>query len=334
MNLKELAEKLQISPSTVSRVLNDKPGISEKTRQMVLDAVKDTDFQQNYNASNLANPRARFIGILGRRRGGQQDQIYFHHSIDRFEEYFQKHGYQCINLGLFEDETISLSEIIKGSPLGENDFAGLIIRGQSIPAKTILSFRKAGIPIVLLENKLQETVLDSVVCEDRESSYNLTNLLIKKGYPHIIHITGPEDWYNNKERLAGYKMAIQEAGMTPEVVTLTETTVETGEEAFSQIKGKYKDPMGVAAVNDAMAIGFCKAVRNEGLSIPEEVGITGFDDIPWAEHNYPPLTTAQVHIKEMGRLAAARLIQLMEEPESHPVTIRVPTVIIERKSTK
>jgi LacI family transcriptional regulator len=333
MNLKELADKLNLSPSTVSRVLNDKPGISEKTRRMVLEAVRDTGFQQNFSASNLASPRARFIGVLSRRRGGQQDQLYFHHSIERFEEFFLKQGFQCISLGLFDDEHATLNDILRGSPLGAKDFAGVIIRGQSIPARTILSFRQAGIPVVLLENRLQETPLDSVVCEDRDTSYRLTKLLIDKGYSDIVHITGPEEWYNNRERMDGYIAAVSEAGKTPRIIALSETTVETGEEAFEAVRGKHAYPLGVVAVNDAMAIGFSKAARDGGVAIPGEMGITGFDDIPWAEHNYPPLTSAKVHIEEMGRLAAARLIQLMDEPDSHPVTIRVPADIIERKTT-
>jgi len=333
MNLKELADMLNLSPSTVSRVLNDKPGISEKTRQLVLNAVKDSNFQQNFSASNLANPRARFIGVLSRRRGGQQDQLYFHHSMERFEEFFQNHGYQCINLSILIEESNSLNEMLSGSPLGEKDFAGLIIRGQSVPAKTILMLKRLGIPIVLLENKLKETSLDSVVCEDRETSRDLTRMLIEKGHERIIHVTGPEDWYNNRERLEGYEYAMSEAGLTPRVITLPETTVDTGQEAFEILSKKFTFPLGIIAVNDAMAIGLSKSAREKKISIPDEMAITGFDDIPWAEHNYPPLTSAKVYIEEMGKLAAGRLIQLLDDKESPPITIRVPTMIIERETT-
>ncbi|MBI9102686.1 MAG: LacI family DNA-binding transcriptional regulator [Spirochaetales bacterium] len=330
MNLKELAAELNLSSSTISRVLNDKPGISEKTRKLVLEAVERTGFSQNFSAQNLANPKARFIGVIGRKRGEQQDQLYFHHSMELFEEYFQAHNYQCINLGIVDDSVLELKEILSGSPLGENDFAGLIIRGQSFPVKTILSLKARGIPIVLLENKLQQTKIDSVVCEDKETIYKLTNEMISRKYKKIIHITGPEEWYNNRERIRGYREAMKEAGMDDKVISLSDTTVDTGIEAFELIKEDLQAHTGIIAANDAMAIGFTKACREKGISIPDELAITGFDDIPWAQHSYPPLTTAKVYIEEMSKLAASRLLQLMETPDSRPVTIRVPADIILR----
>lgn len=330
MTLKELAEKLHISTSTISRVLNDKPGISETTRKLVLDAVKETGFSMNYAARTLAASTPGFIGIIGRKRGGQQDSLYFHHSMAQFEDYFENREYQCINLAVKEEE---MDQILNGNPLNVTDFAGFIVRGQSFPAKTILSLKKRGIPIVLLENRLQSTQFDHVICEDRAAAYKLTKHLQSKGYKKIYHITGPEEWYNNKERLQGYKDAMLEADMEQYILTCSDTTVDTGMEAFGKVGRGVGSSVGYMMGNDAMAIGFADAARKSGLSIPEDIGITGFDDIPWARLAYPPLTTAKVPIEEMGKLAAGRLLQLIENPESCPVSIQVPVEIIVREST-
>ena len=303
MNIKALADRLKVSPSTISRVLNDKPGISDKTRKMVLEEVEKTGFTLNYNARNLATAGAGFIGIVGRKRGGQQDSLYFHHSMDQFEDCFKGTRYQCINLSIRDQD---IEQYFTKNPLKIKDFAGFIIRGQSFPGKTIIALKRSGIPVVLLENRLQETMIDNVICEDRATSRRLTEHLIERGYRKILHITGPENWYNNRERIQGYLDAVENAGMESQIQSMSDTTVDTGAKAFAELKREIDNsgiPAGVVAVNDAMAIGFLDASRKAGYSVPDKIGITGFDDIPWAKLSYPPLTTARVFIEEMSRLA-------------------------------
>jgi len=328
MTLKELSEQLNVSPSTISRVLNDKPGISSKTREKVLEAVKQTGFSLNYAARNLATSEPRFIGIIGRKRGGQQDSIFFHHSMAQFEEYFEHSEYQCVNLSVYKEEVD-----FTGTPLSVSDFAGFIVRGQSFPVRTILTLKQTGVPIILLENKLSETDLDHVVCEDRQIAFDLTKHLIDRGYKKIVHITGPESWYNNRERIAGYTDAVTQAGLKSEILSMEDTTVDTGSEAFERLQPNKLEHLGIMMVNDAMAIGFLDTARKRGFLVPSDIGVTGFDDIPWARLAYPPLTTARVFIEQMGKLAAGRLMQMIEDPDSRPIAIRVPGEIIIREST-
>ena len=329
MNIKELAERLSVSPSTISRVLNDKPGISEKTRKLVLEEVSKTGFSLYYIARNLASAEACFIGIVGRKRGGQQDSIYFHHSISQFEDCFRGSRYQCINLSIRDQD---IEQFFSGNPLSIKDFAGFVIRGQSFPARTIIELKNSGIPIVLLENRLQETNIDHVVCEDRITSQKLTEHLIGRGYKSIVHVTGPKEWYNNRERLLGSRDAAEKNGMDLHVISMPDTTVDTGAQAFEEFRKAAAFPAGAVMANDAMAIGFLDAARKAGFSVPQQIGITGFDDIPWAKLSYPPLSTARVFIEEMGRLAAGRLLQLIDNPDSHPVSIQVPAEIIIRET--
>ncbi len=330
MNIKELAERLDVSPSTISRVLNDKPGISDTTRQRVLEEVKKTGFTLNQNARNLAKSDSGFIGIIGRKRGGQQDSLYFHHSMSQFEDCFEGTQYQCINLSVQgQDIEQSFSE----RPLKINDYAGFIIRGQSFPVKTIISLKHSGVPLVLLENRLQETPIDHIICEDRITPRKLTEHLIERGYKTIVHFTGPEGWFNNRERIEGYKEAVQKAGSEARIISLADTTVDTGAEAFDLMRKEIKPPFGAVMANDAMAIGFLDAARKAGFDVPAQVGITGFDDIPWAKLSYPPLTTAKVFIEEMSRLAASRLLELINNPDSHPISIQVPADVVIRETT-
>lgn len=330
MTIKELSEKLNISSSTISRVLNDKPGISEKTREKVFKAIKEEGFAPNYMARNLATAKAQFIGVVARRRNDEQDQLFFSHTLSKFQDIFVDNGFIVVPL-YYTNSEIDFSKV----PLSPQDFAGFIVRGQSIPQKTILSIQKFGVPFVLLENNLSQTLVDCVICNDFELEYDLTKLLIEKNCKRVIHVTGPKHWHNNNERLKGYLKAVTEANIESEIYYADDTTVKCGKQISEQIKIRKNEKTGIAFVNDAMAIGYLYANRNSTFKIPENVCLTGFDDIPWAKLSHPSLTTAQIAVGQMGRLAANRLIDLINEQkdaENNPIKMVVSGKITVRES--
>lgn len=329
MTLKELAQKINISPSTISRVLNDKPGISQKTRDIVFQAAKKEGFAPNYMAKNLATSKAKFIGIVARKRFQDQDTIFFSQTLSQFQDILVSNGFIVIPLYYNEDEID-----FTNNPLSPQDFAGFIVRGQSIPNKTILSLQKYNIPFVLLENNLREPLVNCVICDDFELEYQLTKKVIDKGFTRVLHITGPSSWYNNSERIKGYQKAINEANIKSEIYNLPDTTIDFGKASFSLLDILDDERVGITFGNDAMAIGFIYAIRATALVIPGNICITGFDDIPWAHLSNPPLTTAKIAVAQMGRLAAARLVDLINNKDlnSNPVKIVVAGEIIERES--
>jgi len=329
VTLKELSEKIDISPSTISRVLNDKPGISKKTRDKVFQAVKKEGFSPNYLAKNLAFSKAKFIGIVARKRFQDQDSLFFSHTLSQFQDIFVSNGFIVIPL-YYNDDEIDFAN----TPLSPQDFAGFIVRGQSIPTKTILSIKQYNIPFVLLENNLRQTTVNSVICNDEELEYQLTKLIIDKGVKRVLHVTGPSYWYNNFERIKGYEKAINENALKSEIYYLDDTTLDYGKKAISLFKLSKKEKVGITFANDAMAIGFIHALRTTEFSIPKDIYITGFDDIPWAHLSNPPLTTAKIAVAQMGRLAANRLVELINSNEinSNPITIIVSGDIVIRES--
>ncbi len=329
MTLKELAEKIEISPSTISRVLNDKPGISKKTRDKVFQAVKKEGFSPNYLAKNLAFSKAKFIGVVARKRRQEQDSLFFNHTLSEFQDIFVSNGFIVIPL-YYNDDEIDFAN----TPFSPPDFAGFILRGQSIPSKTILSIQKYNIPFVLLENNLRQTSVNSVICNDEELEYKLTKLVINKGVKRVLHITGPSSWYNNLERIKGYERAISENSLKSEIYFLDDTTLEQGKKSIHLFKFSVKEKIGITFANDAMAVGFIHALRSTEYSIPENLYIVGFDDIPWAHLSNPPLTTAKIAVAQMGRLAANRLVELIKNKDlnNNPITIIVSGEIVIRES--
>ena len=329
MNLKDLSEKIEVSASTISRVINDKPGISEATRKKVLDAIEREHFTLNYSARNLAKSESKFIGIISRKRSKEEDAIFFHHSINLFQEILLKNNYFCVPLSYYDDKGIDFDN----APLSTNDYAGFIVRGQSIPQKEIISIKKFGKPFILIENSLTQTKVNAVVCNDLELEYELTKILINKGHKRVVHITGPTSWYNNQERIKGYKKAIKEYGIKEEIYSLEDTILSAGKQVFDLLKIDKNINIGISFVNDAMAIGFIKEANDRKIDIGNNINIVGFDDIPWASLTNPPLTTAKIEIDEMSKLATARLLDMINNSN---ISITAKSIvdgkIIERNS--
>ncbi len=330
LRLKEIAEKLGVSLSTVSRVLNDKPGISQTTRELVLNELRQykDDFSPVVKSALPAN--GRFIGVIGRKRPGQQDSVYFHHSTLVFDEIFRTSGYQSLSIPVTDEEIEDISRI---PALQNNNCDAFILRGQSLSPRFIMEIQSLGKPVVLLENRLTMSHLDSVVCGDREGARHITEFLIERDYKTVFHITGPEKWYCNRERIFGYKEAMENAGREAHVLKLEDTTIQTGEKSLDLIREMTKERCAVVAANDAMALGLINRARAAGLSVPDDLGVSGFDDIPWASMSYPPLTTMRIHIDKMGKLAAMRALQLLDEDDPVPVEMSLPVDLIERQST-
>ncbi len=330
VRLKSIADKLGISLSTVSRVLNDKPGISQKTRDLVLNELKQHKDDFSPIIQTAMPSTGRFIGIIGRQRMGQYDSVYFHHSTLAFDETFRKRGYQSLVIPVELEDFNNPSKI----PAIQSDSCdAFILRGQSLSPRFIMEIMALGKPVVLLENKLPETRANTVICDDRIGAFNITEHLINRNYRKIIHITGPVEWYNNRERIQGYKESMEKAGLTPFILNKEDTTLQTGEMIFDEIKDEIAEGTAVFAVNDAMAIGLLNRARQEGIKVPSTLGIAGFDDIPWASMSYLPLTTTHIHIDKMGELAAIRLLQLLDDPDSPPVEMIMPTDLKIRETT-
>ncbi|MBF9014618.1 MULTISPECIES: LacI family DNA-binding transcriptional regulator [unclassified Oceanispirochaeta] len=330
IRLKNIADKLGISLSTVSRVLNDKPGISQKTRDLVMNELKQhkDDFTPIIKSTMPSN--GRFIGIIGRQRVGQLDSVYFHHSTLAFDETLHKQGYQSLVIPVSEEDMENPSGL---RALQSDSCDGYILRGQSLSPRFIMEIQSLGKPIVLLENNLTENRMNCVVCDDREGAFTLTEHLINREYKNIIHITGPERWYNNKQRIAGYTEAMNKAGLDTIILQRNDTTIQTGEKVFDDIIDLLKERTAVFAVNDAMAIGLLNRARQERIEIPSMMAIAGFDDIPWASMTYPPLTTTHIHIEKMGELAALRILQLLADPDSPAVEMKMPVDLVIRETT-
>ena len=331
LSLKELAAKLNVSTSTVSRVMNDKPGVGEKTRQRVLKAIQKYNYVYTSSARSLKTSRTGNIALISKKRKERLSSAdYFQRSIIYIERELRKLSYHTIAMSLDDEEMENTNDLLM---LKEKRVDGFIIRGPAVKPKFILDLKNTGLPVVLFGNELRQIEIDCVVCQDRKGTYNITKHLIEHGHKKILFLSGPEGWYTNDERMLGYSDALKEEGLQDRIIHMPDTTIDTGKSFFKEVvKNIHPDITAVVAANDATAIGVMDEALCLGIKVPEDIAVVGFDDITWASLSYPTLTTVHAFLEEMGKIAITRLLDLLEDPSLHPAKSIVATSLVIRKS--
>jgi DNA-binding LacI/PurR family transcriptional regulator len=329
-NMEEIAQMLGVSIATVSRALNDQPGVSADTRQRVLELSEQLNYAPHGAARGLATTQTHTIAILTVDRALPLSSDYFYQRIVLgAQQALAERGYYLLVTALKPEELADLSSL---RLIKERRVDGALLAGPEIPSRQILALRSLSIPVVLIDNTLKQTAIDCVVSEDEQGGYTAAHHLLEHGHQQIVVLTGPLAWPSNQARYDGYRRAILEHGLEMYECHESETTVDSGLRAMQTALAHHPQLTAVFAVNDSMAIGAMRALREQGRSIPKDVAVIGFDDIEWASHTEPPLTTLKVYKRQIGALAAQRMIQLIENGDQAPVRSSVGTTLIVRES--
>ena len=331
--LRDIAERAEVSVSTVSRVLNDRPGIGTETRERVLGVAQELQFVPHAAAKSLVTNRTGNIGFVTYK--WPVPSRFVTTSLDSvgINEECQRLGYHVLT-SLVNGE--GMKKPLQLPMVREQRVDGLILAGPAIKPSFILELYTSGLPIVLLDNNLRGTGIDCVLHENESSVYRLTQHLIQDHrHKRIVFLSGPQSWLSSLERAAGYHRAMAEASLEPRVFCMPKTVVETGMEAMETALKEVPNLEAVVSVNDAVAMGAIRACKAAGLAVPQQVAVVGFDNIGWSQLHDPPLTTVHAFGEEMGRQAARRLIELItipQEQEHIRLRLRVGTKLVIRRS--
>jgi len=333
ISISKIAQIADVSISTVSRVLNEKPGISAETRKHVLDIYKDLITLSSTVGKHPITGQTNTIGlVLHRTSLPSRYSTSFQNTIG-IHEITQHSGYHLLNTYVTDADMKNG----RGLPMiKEKKVDGIILAGPQLESSFIRDVAKSNIPIVLIDNRIKEKEMDCILDENEVSVYKLTRHLIQKHNHHnIVFLSGPEAWISSRERGAGYSRAMGKASLQPRVIYMPETTVESGSVAMKNAVEAFPGITAVVAVNDAVAMGSLLASREMGYPVPGKIAVVGFGDTECANLSSPPLTTIQTFAEEIGKKAAARLINLIEsgsDREHIPLTLRLPARTIFRGS--
>ncbi len=330
-SLEVIAEKAGVSTATVSRALNDRAGVNPETRQRIMLIAHEMGYMPNVAAKGLATSRTYTLGLINYERPPQQPITSFpDETILGVDQAARGHGYHVITT--FVDNEM-MQDALRLPLISEQRTDGLILVGPALKASFIVQLYGSGIPIVLVDNLLNETDIDAIICDDIGGTYNITRHLIQThDLRKLVFFSGPADWFSSRERRQGYEKVLAEVGQPPRVVYMPDTTMHFGYEAMNEAFDCFPDLEGVVAVNDATAMGAMRACKERGLRVPEDIAVVGFDNVGWAPLHDPPLTTVGIYWREIGIQATQRLIDRIERNTFTTFQLRLGTELIIRQS--
>lgn len=334
LNLEDIASRAGVSRSTVSRVVNEHPYVSESTRERVLAVIEQVGFSPNPAARALVTQLTQTIGVAIPHSLDTvfEDAIYFPTLLQGIAQTTNKRDYALVLwLGQKdEDEERFYKRILKNRLID-----GLIIASANTASQTALitHLLKVRLPFVLVERPVyHDGQVSCVTVNNVQATQDIMNHLLNHGRRRIGTITGSLDNPDGIDRLQGYKLALQAAGIAYDksIVVEGNFTQKAGYQATETLLQHNVD--AIFAANDSTAFGVMQALDEFGVKVPDDVALVGFDDLPYALQMTPQLTTINHPIQSKGSQAASLLLDLIEGLVEGPQQIMMPTNLVIRES--
>lgn len=333
VTIKDVARLAGVDPSTVSRVIADNPRISDKTKEKVHKVMEELDFHPNAIARSLANRSTKTIGVI---MPHSTEQVFVN---PFFTEVMRGIGVSALQKGYYvlistgsssDDEYKATSRLVN-----EKRVDGLILLTSRIGDKTIESLRKKRFPFVVVGKPANMEDVNWVDNDNREAGFQAAEYLIKLGHERIGFIGGEFTYVFMSERFSGYKKALDTYGLKfgKELLSLGEFVEEGGYNAVKKLLMLKNRPTAIVAADDLMAFGAMRAIKEEGLRIPEDISVIGFNDTPLASYVEPTLSSMEIFVYDLGYNACEALINQLQEPGGHKKHIIIPASLRARRST-
>lgn len=331
VTLKDIAKKLNLSPSTVSRALRNLPIINEETRRRVISEAKKMNYHPNLIAQSLRNRQTNTIGVVV----PDLELNFFSSCISGMQEACLEKDYNLIISQSKESFTLE-NHNIKTLLNSRVDGVLISLSRETDSFDHLQQLTANNIPFVYFDRVNEDDSISKVVINDQESAYEATEYLLKKGYRKIAFIAGPNNLSISKNRLAGYKLSLEDHNLKPNKKWILETDLSKNSTVacLNNLLDLEELPDAILAINDSVAIDCILHLKKSGISIPEGIAIMGFTNSPAAEIVEPNLTTVEQPSFEMGKVAAIRLLEEINSLGALPHKIfTLKTRIIEREST-
>jgi DNA-binding LacI/PurR family transcriptional regulator len=323
----DVARQARVSKPTVSHVINRTRNVGDETRQRVLQAIHELGYRPSLIARSLATKRTHSIGIIT----PDVSRPFLGEMLSGIASVLGPKGYS-----LFLYYTAGLSE-------SENNYLELLLRNQVdgiIAAVTSEKWHALTLadrettPIVFMDRSFDGLAGPYVGADNENGAYMAVQHFVEHGQRDIGLLAGPQHLLNMSERLAGFRRAIRDFGLTtPEAwVASGPITVEGGYRAMLDLLNLASRPRAVLVSSEQLSLGALLALEERQVRCPQDIALISFDDYAWARVSCPPLTTVRIPNQEMGRLAAETLLTLIEGGEPPPLRQASPCELILRKS--
>lgn len=300
-SMADVAELAGVSHQTVSRVLNDHPNVSDRTRLRVLTAIRELGYRPNRAARALATGRSDTLGIIA-----QGSTLYGPASMQTaFGQAATEAGFAVTVASLRELDGRSISRAVDN--LLAQRVAGIAVLTPVATPDLALAEVAPDLPLVLID--AGPDVARSVVSVDQVLGARLaTEHLLGLGHATVWHVSGPAGWFDSAGRVEGWRQTLEAAGRDVPPLLPADWTAAAGFET-GKLLARMPDVTAVFAANDHLALGVLRALGEQGRRVPEDVSVVGFDDVPESAYFRPPLTTVRQDFAALARTALDVLLR-------------------------
>jgi LacI family transcriptional regulator len=330
----DIAKKLNITASTVSRALNDNPRISDATKKAVQRAAQKLNYHPNQIAAALRNGRSNVIGVIV----PTVDRSFFSSVVRGIEEIANQAKYNvmiCQSYDDYEKEVATVEALLRSRVDG-------IIASFAKQTKDFSHFLKAkerGIPVVLFDRSNDELEVSHVVVDDYLGAFKATEHLIQQGCKHIAHFAGAQRISIYKNRLRGYKDALTEHQMPfrESLVIESNLQLEDGRTSMLQLLQHNEIPDGVFSASAYGILGALQVLKEKNIKVPQDVALVGFSNEPYTSFTEPPITTIEQHSLRMGNAAAEIFLEEVIDDDKKFIPQKIvlkPELIIRQSSLR
>lgn len=325
VTIKDVAREAGFSVATVSRVLNNSGPVRDETRRRIEEVAGRLHYTPNVAARSLITRKTLTIGVLLPDLYGE----FFSEVIRGIDRAARSGGYHLLVSGSHNDR----EEIEAAVHAMHGRVDGLIVMSPGLEPRAIVAGLPRRLPLVLLNCEEGGNGLDSVNVDNYGGAREMVLHLVALGHQRVAIIGGASDNYDARERLRGYRDAVEAEGgvVCEELLVEGDFTESSGHKAARRLLALDPRPTAIFAANDSMAIGALSALREAGVRVPEDMAVAGFDDIPIARYLSPPLSSVHVPIRGLGVRAVERLLLAMTNGEEKTREV-LPTRLVVRES--
>ncbi len=324
----DIAKRLNYSPATVSRALNDHPAIKLDTKDLITSMAREMGYRSNTFASNLRRQRTNTIGVIVPRLNSN----FVSCVLAGMEKVANDAGYNLIISQSLESVT---KEIANAKTMFNSRVDGLLV-SVAYDTEDITHFNdfiSKGVPLLFFDRVIATDHSTSIIIDNLKAGYEATAHLLKQGCRRVMHVTGNLKRNVYADRLKGYQQALAEQGISydEQLVMVTDLSQEAGIEVAHQIGNMPVPPDGLFVTNDLCAVSCMSALNHAGLRIPDDIAVVGFNNDPVSQVVEPALTTIHYPGREMGEVAARSLINhlngLMDIQTTNTIILRSELIV-------
>jgi LacI family transcriptional regulator len=318
--IKDIASVLGLTPSAVSKALNNHPRISEKTKISVQQVAKNLNYQPNYLASALRKGKSNLVGVIIPRANSS----FFSSVLESIENVLNREGYNIIisqSYESFEKECRNIDTLLFTQVDG-------IIASLANETKDFSYYEKIkakGIPLVLFDRGENDLGVDYIGIDDYESSHMVVDHLVQQNCKRIAHIGGFSHTRIFKNRIRGYRDALEKHSLPldDDLIFECNLTKKNGRLIMEELLQHKNKPDAVYVAGDYAALGALEFLKDKNIKVPEEIAIVGFGNEPFTSLVAPSITTIEQHSTEIGKLTAEAFLRRIKEADTPPVLNKI-----------